>query len=159
MADEVVHEETLDLRVPAATVRRFIMTPERIADYYPGVRDCGVLEAGRIFYCRGGAGTSLFEVLQDEPGFVKLRVWTAMRAKPPFSAEALERDAFFVMDEDWKIEATGEAETRLTKTWRNLHKRKLRWLPMAMIVRRSIPEEARKMVALWEVEARGEGGA
>lgn len=154
MTTDVICEETLMIRAPAEAVRRFITTPERIADYYPGAGDCGVLEAGRHFFCQGGAATSLFEVLQDEPGFVKLRVWSVMRAKPPFTAEALERNAFFVMDEDWKIEATGEAETRLTKTWHNLHKRRLRWLPIAMIVRRAIPEEARKMVARWEAEAR-----
>ncbi len=109
--------------MPADTARRFITTPERIADYYPGARDSGVLEADHAFYCRGGAGTSLFKVLRDEPGFVTLRVWTAMRAKPPFSAEVLERDAFFVMDEDWKIEPEGDGATRLTKAWRNLSKR------------------------------------
>jgi len=154
VAGDVICEETMVIHAPVETLRRFIKTPERIADYYPGASGFGVFKAGHTFYCRGRAGTSLFEVLRDEPGFVTLRVWTAMRAKPPYAAEGLERDAFFVMDEDWRIEPEGEGGARLTKTWRNLRKRKLRWLPMAMIVRRAIPDEAKKMVERWELAAR-----
>lgn len=150
----LIHREVLHLRIPTATVRRFIKTPARIGDYYPGARDWGVIQDERVFYCGGSAGISLFEVLEDEPHRVRLRVWTARGLSSPPDTDALKEAAFFVMDEDWELTEV-EGGTTLTKSWHRLEKRRLRFLPMAFIIRRAIPRESEKMVAKWEAHAAG----
>ena len=40
----IVHTEIMQLRATPAQVREFILTPERILDYFPSPVDGGVLE-------------------------------------------------------------------------------------------------------------------
>jgi len=145
---KIICQETLIIDAPSNKVREFIKTPERILDYYPGAKEGGVLEAGRYFYCQGGSGISLLEIITDKPQQVYLKVWTAMSCPKPFSVESIKANAFFIMEEDWKLEAQGN-KTQLSKSWLNLEKIKLRFLPMAWIIRRSVKKESQLMAQKW----------
>ena len=118
-------------------------------DYYPGGKDCGELEKGRSFYCEGSAGVSLLEITLDEPDRIYMKVWTASRCSKPYTADKLKRAAFFTMDEDWRLEAQGE-QTTLTRYWLNINKGKMRFLPMAWLIRKTVKKESQLIIEKWE---------
>ena len=62
----IVHTEIIELQATPAQVREFIMTPQRILDYYPSPTEGGVIEPGLKIYCRGKAGVSLLETVPQE---------------------------------------------------------------------------------------------
>ena len=65
-------------------------------------------------------------------------------------SEVIELQAtFFTMIEDWKLEEISQG-TRLTKSWRDIHKQKMKFLPMGLIVRKSARAESRKLKAAWD---------
>lgn len=151
----VVHQEVIELEAPLELVRDFILTPERILDYYPGPIDGGVIEPGASIYCRGKSGVSLLELNRSESTdqFLVLDVTTATNTRAPFTAERIRAAVFFTMVEDWKLEKTDQG-TRLTKTWRDIKKYKLKLLPLGLIVRRSARAETEKLRLAWNDAAR-----
>ena len=147
---KIVHREVIHLDASPVQVRAFVLTPERILDYYPGGFDCGVFEAGQSFYCRGKSGVSLLELdkAQSNESTCVLKVTTSLKAKPPYDRQKILDQAFFTMYEDWQIEADGVG-TRLTKTWRDVQKHQLRFMPMGLIVRRSAKAETAVLQRAW----------
>ena len=133
-------------------IREFIKTPERIADYYPGAKSTGTCDQPNFFYVKGKSGVSLFEVTADSDELVSLRVWTARPFDGPYDIPSIQKRAFFIMDEDWHLE-DDNGKTRLTKVWLNLQKRAMKLMPMGLIVRLSIPSEAKLMISRWEQAA------
>jgi hypothetical protein len=147
----IVHREVIELQASPEQVREFIMTPERIMDYYPAVIEGGVIEPGSSLYCRGKSGVSLLEVMQSQSTdqLMVVKVTSATGLKPPYTAERIRSATFFTMIEDWKLESSGGG-TLLTKTWRDIHKRRLRFLPMGLIVRESARAETEILRAAWD---------
>ena len=117
----IVHTEIMDLRADAAQVREFILTPERILDYFPGGIEGSVLDPGRAILCRNEMATSILEVVESEstPECLVLKVTTAIGLEAPFDRERVERHTMFTMIEDWALEETASG-TRLTKSWRDV---------------------------------------
>jgi hypothetical protein len=150
-----VHREVIPLLADPETVRDFIMTPDRILDYYPAPMGGGVIEPDSSIYCRGKSGVSLLEVdpSESDQRHLVIKVTTATPVEPPFTAERIKAAAFFTMLEDWELEPT-EPGTRLTKTWRDIRKSRLRFLPMSFIVRKSARAETPKLRAAWDEAAR-----
>ncbi|WP_372749661.1 hypothetical protein [Litorivivens sp.] len=153
----LVHQEEILLNAPPSQVKAFIVTPERIMDYYPQGTTCGVFKPGESFYCQGKAGISLLESLPVTPADngplkVVLKVTTARGLKPPFSPEAIKHAAFFSMVEDWLLHPHGEG-TRLVKCWRDVKKHRLRWLPIAFIVKQTAKAESTKLQLAWNQAA------
>ncbi len=146
----IVSSVVLELRIEPALARQFIMTPERILDYFPSPLEGGVIAPGKAIYCRGRSGISLLQVdeANSKDDHVVVKVSTAMKLKPPFTIDRIEAAAFFTMIEDWELEET-ETGTRLTKTWRDIVKKRLRLLPIRAIVRSSVKGESEKLVAGW----------
>lgn len=153
--NKVAHTEVIDLAVSPEQVRDFIMTPERILDYYPDPIEGGVITAGASIYCRGKAGVSLLEVLPEESSdeLVVVKVTTALKLKAPFTEERIRAAVFFTMIEDWALTETDQG-TRLTKTWRDIKKAKLKFMPMGTIVRKSAIKESHKLRQSWNQQAR-----
>jgi hypothetical protein len=56
------------------------------------------------------------------------------------------------MIEDWALAETDQG-TRLTKTWRDIKKEKLKFMLMGMIVRRSAIKESEKLRLGWNQKA------
>lgn len=149
----LVHREDILLAASPATVRDFIKTPERMMDYYPGGISCGVFEVGQSYFCHGKAGVSLVEVVSEKASAqaaycVTLKVTTARGLHTPFTAEAIRRKAFFSMTEDWELYAEGGG-TRLVKTWRDIRKHQLRWLPLGWIVKLTAKGESETLRNAW----------
>ncbi len=145
------HQELIELEAPPATVREFITTPERILDYYPGGTDAGVIEPGVSLYCRSKGGVSLLQVDQaaSTPDTLVVEVYTAGKLDPPYTADKIREAAFFSMVEDWHIEPGGNGGTRLTKTWRDIRKYRMRYLPMKMLVVRGAKSESQPLREGW----------
>ncbi len=146
-----VHRESIHLIAAPTTVREFILTPERMMDYYPGGISCGVFEAGKAYFCHGKAGVSLVELVEErkEPALrVTLKVTTARGLRPPFSPDSIRDNAFFSMLEDWELHPD-EGGTRLVKTWRDIEKFKMRWLPLNLIVRKTAKGESETLRTAW----------
>ncbi|MEM7413467.1 MAG: hypothetical protein AAF430_24760 [Myxococcota bacterium] len=157
MSDPVttfVHREVIDLRATPAQVRAFILTPERILDYYPSPVDGGVLEPGRAIWCRGEMGTSMLERVEAESNdeVLVVKVTTAFGLAPPFTRERIEANAGFTMIEDWALEAIPDG-TRLTKTWRDVASSGPEAFPLADAVREGAVNETAKLVAGWNAAA------
>ena len=69
---KTVYQDVMQLDVAPEQVREFIMTAERIADYFPNVIDCGTFETGKRIWCSGKAGVSLLELIEEESTDKKL---------------------------------------------------------------------------------------
>jgi carbon monoxide dehydrogenase subunit G len=150
----IVHRDVMQLTAAPEQVREFIMTPERIADYFPGVIDCGTFDAGKSIWCSSKTGVSLLEFVEEETTQWKLTmtVVNASKMATPYTAEAIKANPFMTMVEDWEIEAR-DGGTRLTKTWRNVVKHKMKWLPMNLLIRRTAKGEHQKLVDSWNKAA------
>ncbi len=146
----LIHQETMQLKASAKIIRKFIMTPDRILDYYPSPIAGGVLIPDRAIYCRGKSSISMLETVEAESNDNKIvvKVTVANRLKPPFTKFRIEDAVFFTMIEDWKIEDVGDASI-LIKTWRDLQQVKMKFLPMAYVIRRSAKAESKKLVTAW----------
>jgi hypothetical protein len=153
----IVHTEIIELQITPAQVREFVMTPQRILDYYPSPIEGGVIEPGRKIYCRGKAGVSLLETVPGASSeeLLVVKVTTATGLKPPFTESRIKSAQFFTMVEDWQLEETAQG-TRLTKTWRDIEKYKMKYLPMKTIVRRSAKAESKELQVAWDRAARDE---
>ena len=118
---KVLHTEVMELRATPAQVREFILTPERILDYYPDPVAGGVLEPGKAIWCQGGNGVSMLETVEAEStdDCLVILVSTAFGLEAPFTRERIEAACTFTMVEDWAVEATPTGTT-LTKTWRDV---------------------------------------
>ena len=104
----IVHTEIMQLRATPAQVREFILTPERILDYFPSPVDGGVLEPGNSIYCRGEMGTSMLELVAEESSdeLMVIKVTTALGLEAPFTRARIEASSTFTMVEDWALAAT-----------------------------------------------------
>ena len=153
--DGDVHREVMELQATPAQVREFIMTPERILDYYPAPIEGGVFEAGRSIWCRGEIGVSLLERVEDESSdeCVVVVVTTAVGLEPPYTREGIEAAATFSMIEDWSL-AAGPNGTTLTKTWRDIRATGDPPFPLEDAVRETAKGESGTLVERWNEAAR-----
>ena len=146
----VVHTEVMELTASPAQVREFIMTPERILDYFPDPIDGGVLEPGHAIYCRGQMGVSMLERIESEcsDDCVVVKVSTAFGLEAPYTRERIEAGTVFTMVEDWEVAASAGGTT-LTKTWRDIETRGELPMDMAEAVREGAKHETVPLVAGW----------
>ncbi|MGI9285575.1 MAG: hypothetical protein ACR2P1_09310 [Pseudomonadales bacterium] len=146
----IVHREVIELQASPPQVREFIMTPQRILDYYPSAIEGHTIIPCQAIVCRGKSGVSLLEVITEETTdqCVVVKVTTATKLDPPYSADRIKAAAFFTMIEDWALEETPSG-TRLTKTWREIQKKKLKLIPIALITRFSAKSESEKLRVSW----------
>lgn len=151
----LVHRETMELAGTPDQIRRFIMTPDRILDYFPGAIEGQVLEAGKAILCHGGAATSILEVDEaaSTPDCLVVLVTSAMGLEAPFSREQVEAAAAFTMIEDWKLTPNGTGTT-LEKSWRDV--RLMRELPIDMVeaVREGAKHETAALIDGWDRAAK-----
>ena len=114
--DGLVHREVMELQATPAQVREFVLTPERILDYYPAPLEGGVFEAGRSIWCRGEMGVSMLERIEAESSddCVVMLVTTAIGLEPPYSPESIVAATTFTMVEDWAL-AESSGGTTLTQ--------------------------------------------
>jgi len=66
----------------------------------------------------------------------------------PHTAERIKRAAMFSMLEDWHLEADGE-HTKLTRLWRRFKKRRLKALPVRLLVRMTAKVESSAIRKHW----------
>ena len=146
----IVYQDLIELEAPPETVREFIVTPERILDYYPGGIDGGVIETGAAIYCRSEASVSLLQVDQaaSTPDTLVLDVFTAGELAPPYSADRIRDGAFFSMVEDWHLEPNGVG-TRLIKTWRDIRQYGVDSLPIETMVVEGAKSESEALRSNW----------
>jgi hypothetical protein len=152
--DGYVHHEVMELEATPAQVREFIMTPERILDYYPLPLEGGVFEAGRSIWCRGEIGVSMLERVEDESSddCVVVLVTTAVGLEPPYTPEGIEAATTFTMVEDWAL-AAGPNGTTLTKTWRDIRAAGEPPFPLEDAVRDTAKGESGSLVERWNAAA------
>lgn len=150
----IVHTEVMELTADPKKVREFILTPERILDYYPSPVEGDVLEPGRAIYCRGEMGTSMLELLPDQSNddVIVIKVSTAFGLEAPFTRERIEENTVFTMIEDWALEAT-ESGTRLTKTWRDVDSKGPEPFPLADAVKNGAAHECAPLIEAWNAAA------
>ena len=153
--DGYVHREVMELQATPAQVREFIMTPERILDYYPAPIEGGVFEAGRSIWCRGEIGVSMLEHVVDESSddCMVVLVTTAVGLEPPYTPEGIVAATTFTMVEDWAL-APGPDGTTLTKSWRDIRAPGEPPFPLEDAVRETAKGESGSLVARWNEAAR-----
>jgi len=153
--DGLVHREVMELRADPTQVLEFVMTPERILDYYPDPIEGGVFQDGRAIWCRGSTGVSLLERVDDESSrdCLVVLVTTAVGLEPPYTPESIRAAATFTMVEDWAVVATTDGTT-LTKSWRDVTM--IVDLPFSMedVVRETSKGESEPLVERWNAAAR-----
>jgi len=153
--DGPVHREVMELQATPAQVRTFIMTPERILDYYPLPLEGGVFEPGHSIWCRGEMGVSMLERVEDEctDDCVVVLVTTAIGLEPPYTPEGIEAATTFTMVEDWSV-ADGPDGTTLTKSWRDIRAQGDPPFPLEDAVRETAKGESGSLVERWNAAAR-----
>ena len=151
----IVHTEVMELRATPEQVREFILTPDRILDYYPSPIEGGVLEPGRAIFCRGEIGTSMLEVIESESNndVLVIKVSTALGLEAPYTRERIESNCTFTMIEDWALQSTGAGTTTLTKTWRDVAADGPEPFPLADAVREGAIHESASLIAAWNAAA------
>lgn len=148
-----VHHEVMALEVAPDRVREFVMTPERILDYYPEPIEGGVFEAGRAIWCRGGMGVSMLERLDESTDdCVVVLVTTAVGLLPPYTPEQIRAAATFTMVEEWAVVTAGSGAT-LTKTWCDVLAGGEPSPSLAEIVRDAAKGESGALVSRWNAAA------
>lgn len=154
----LVHREVIELRASPDEVLRFVMTPERILDYYPDPIEGGEFDERRAIWCRGASGVSMLERVDDESSgeCLVVLVTTAVGLEPPYTADRIRAGATFTMVEDWAVAETTDGTT-LTKSWRDVTT--LVDLPFSMedAVRETARVESGPLVEKWNAAARGGG--
>ena len=150
----LVHTEVMQLKATPEQVRAFIMTPDRILDYFPQPVEGGVLEPGRAIWCRGEMGVSMLEVVDAETtdDVVVVKVSTAFGLEAPFTRERIEENTVFTMVEDWALEAKGGG-TQLTKSWRDVQSKGPEPFPIADAVKEGAIHESAQLVEGWNAAA------
>jgi len=151
----LVHQDVIELEASPAQVLEFVMTPERILDYYPAPLEGGVFEAGRSIWCRGEIGVSMLERVEEESSddCLVVLVTTSVGLDPPYTPEAIEAATTFTMVEDWAL-ATGLTGTTLTKTWRDVRANGDPPFPLEDAVRETAKGESGVLVERWDEAAR-----
>jgi hypothetical protein len=156
--DGLVHREVMELRATPAQVLGFVMTPERILDYYPDPISGGVFEEGRSIWCRGAIGVSMLERVDAESSDDRLvvLVTTAAGLEPPYTPESIRTAATFTMVEEWAVAATSDGTT-LTKSWRDVEM--IVDMPFSMedAVRDTAKGESGPLIDKWNAAARADG--
>ena len=154
MASKVVHTEVMELRATPDQVRSFILTPERILDYYPQPVEGGVLEPGKAIFCRGEMGVSMLEKVEAESRdeCLVVKVTTAFGMEAPYTRERIEAAAGFTMVEDWAL-AKSATGTTLTKTWRDVIPNGESPFPLEDAVREGAIHESASLIAGWNKAA------
>jgi hypothetical protein len=143
-----VVKEVIPIRATTEEVRQCILSADRILQYYPLGNGSGDVEPGRSFYCKGPLGISLFEVLQNDPDYVLLKVHNATSCDPPYTVERLNQAAFFSMLEDWHLEDEA-GSTKLTRLWRDFEQHKLGMMPVTLMVRLAAKLESLAIKKYW----------
>ena len=154
-SESIVHTEVMELEASPEQVRRFILTPDRILDYFPAPVEGGVIEPERTIWCRGEMGTSMLELLPDESSehLVVVKVTTALGLDAPYTRDRIESGCTFTMIEDWALEPTATG-TRLTKSWRDVAASGPEPFPIADAVREGAIHESAQLIAGWNAAAR-----
>ena len=157
-ATGTVHTEVMTLAATPEQVRRFILTPERILDYYPDPVEGGVFEAGAAIWCRGKMGVSMLALVPEasRDDLVVVEVTTAIGLEAPYTRERIEAHTTFTMVEDWALEATGDGTT-LTKTWRDVRANGPEPFPLAEGVKQGAIHESPVLVEAWNAAAAADG--
>ncbi len=147
----IAYRDIIKLEAPPEVIRQFVMTPERILDYYPGGIEGGVIEPGAAIFVRASSGVSLLQLDQvaSTPMKLVVEVYTAGKLEPPYTADRIRAAAFFSMVEDWCLEPHNGG-TLLTKTWRDIRKYRMRFLPMKMLVVRGAKSESQALREGWD---------
>jgi hypothetical protein len=158
MSDDtgLVMREVMELQATPAQVREFIVTPERILDYYqPDPVEAGLFEAGRSLWCRGESGVCLLEVDEDASTDTRLviLVTMAMGLEPPYTPEAIKAAAMFTMYEDWETHPSGDGTT-LTKIWRDVTPTTDLGFPLEDAIRETAKTETAPLIERWNAAAR-----
>ncbi|MFK7896356.1 MAG: hypothetical protein AB8G23_10990 [Myxococcota bacterium] len=153
----IVHTEVIELVASPAKVKEFIMTPERILDYYPSPVEGGVLEPGIAYFCRGEMGVSLLERVASASNedVLVLKVTTAIGLEAPYTRERIEANATFTMFEDWALAESGSG-TKLTKSWRDIEAPGPEPFPLEETIKQSAIHESPQLADAWNRFARDE---
>ncbi|MGB0620728.1 MAG: hypothetical protein ACPGVZ_14790 [Myxococcota bacterium] len=156
MTAKIVHTEVMQLRATPDQVRGFILTPERILDYFPQPVEGGVLEPGKAIWCRGEMGVSMLEVVEAETtdAMLVIKVSTAFGLEAPFTRARIEENTVFTMVEDWALEATADG-TQLTKSWRDVEYKGPgeEPFPIAEAVKEGAIHESAQLIEGWNAAA------
>jgi len=151
---KIVHVDHMLIHASPEQVRRFIISAERVMDYYPDATACGTFEAGKSIWCSNKTGVSLLEVVgTPTDNKITLRVVAANGLTPPFSIEQIKAKPFLTMYEDFLIE-THRDGVQLTKTWRDIIKHQMKFLPMGLIIKLTAKGEHQRQVDGWNFNAK-----
>jgi hypothetical protein len=137
-------------------VREFVMTPERIFEYYsPAPLEAGVFEEGRSIWCRSETAISMLERVEEESSddCVVVFVTTAIGLEPPFTPDAIRAATAFTMIEDWEV-VGHPGGTTLTKSWRDVRSVGEFPFPLEDTIRESAKSESEPLVERWNAAAR-----
>lgn len=158
--DGLVHREVLELQATPDQARAFIMTPERIADYYAGSIESGVFEAGGAIWCRGESSVSMLELVPDEStdDCMVTLVTTALGLEPPYTRQGIRDAATFTMVEDWGL-APSAGGTTLTRSWRDIVTSTDLGFALDDAIRQSAESESEPLVKAWNEAARTDARA
>lgn len=151
---KIVHIDVMPIHATQEQVLRFIITPERVMDYYPDATGCGTFIPGQAIWCSNKTGVSLLELIgTPSQNSLTLKVTAANGLTPPFSIEKIKAKPFLTMYEDFVVDANADG-VELTKTWRDVTKHQMKFLPMNWIIKRTAKGEHQRQIDGWNFNAR-----
>ena len=145
-----LHQEKMRVAAPPEMVQQWILAPEKVLEYAPGPVDCGLFRPGEQVWIRLKTGVTLLEKVHEEStdNRTTVRVTASTLKRNPTSVTEIESNRLMTFYEDWDL-IRADSGTQIQKTWRDLTKHKMRWMPFGWLIQRSAKRDAAALEAAW----------
>ncbi len=165
---KIIAYDQFNLAQTPETIASNITDPAQVKKYYPMAIDTWQVEHQHVI-CTGFMGGAVIEPIsakpysEREPEFsdilsldissdalcVETKVYGIFWARKNDCTHSLKAKAFFTMHEDWILESVKNEQTRLLKIWRDVDKKKFKFLPLEQIIRNTAKAEHKHLAKAW----------
>lgn len=136
---------------PADIIKSYILTPERIMDYFPAARKAYALAPGKCIISAWNGATLLETREISSDGLtLQMEVSSALIFFPPFTAQKIQQQALFSMTEIWQLTPLPQG-CQLKKSWGNIKQNRLTFIPIKKAVVNSAIKEEAALVNGWDM--------
>lgn len=150
----IITKDTYQISATVEQVKEFILTPERILDYYPSPIEGGVFVEGRSIWIRLKSGVTAMELVSDKlnPHMMTVLLHISSLQEPPADIKEVKAKALMTFYEDWLL-IPNDKGTQINKQWRDLTKHKNKWLPIKAMIQNTVKEYGEKIEHAWNAAA------
>lgn len=165
---KIIAYDQFNLAQTPEAIANIIIDPAKVKQYYPMAIDTWQVGHQHVI-CTGFMGSAVIELISTQPYSkrqsefldvlsleispdalcVETKVYGIFWARKNDCTHSLKAKAFFTMHEDWILESVKNEQTRLLKIWRDVNKKKFKFLPLEQIIRNTAKAEHKHLAKAW----------